>query len=318
MSLLSFILLASICFHSINGFQPQNMEKMNTHLSGNVNLNAALFDKTTNPNSNTASDRMAKFTKQILPATSCHNQPLLFPINHIGSKHVFLSSIVQKLKILIGSNNKLFVFNLLILVLITNHKYYNHAFIKVSNTSPRSTRGTKNHCCRRTFKPSATSTFLFLISLLTRTAEAHYYGSCIGSMDRTKSVPCSTDDIYVYVNTNHGSLTGSCYHYDNQARIDVTSSGMTKYSRRPTAGNVMSRTSNLINIPNCLGKTASGSNTICKANGMQPNHCTGSQPYWFRYGPIGHAGAAALTISVFGMGCDSQSTRKVFAVTPSK
>ena len=53
--------------------------------------------------SNIASDPMATFTKQILPATSCHNQPLLVPINHIGSKHVFLFSIVQKLKILIRS-----------------------------------------------------------------------------------------------------------------------------------------------------------------------------------------------------------------------
>ena len=157
-----------------------------------------------------------------------------------------------------------------------------------------------------------------IASLLTTTVDGHYYGSCIGSMDRTKSVPCSTDDIYVYVNTNHGSLTGSCYHYDNQARIDVTSSGMTKYSRRPTAGNVMSSTSSLIVIPNCLGKTATGSNTICKATGMQPNHCSGNSRYWYRYGPIDHAGAAALTISVFGMGCDSSSTRKVFAVTPSK
>ena len=29
------------------------------------------------------------------------------------------------------------------------------------------------------------------------------------------------------------------------------------------------------------------SNTICKANGMQPNHCGGSRGHWHRYGPIG-------------------------------
>ena len=318
MSLLSFILLASICFHSINGFQPQNLEKMNTHLSGNVNLNATLFNKNINPNSNPASDPMVTFTKQILPATCCHNQPLLVPITHIGSKHVFLSSIVQKFKTLTRSNIKLFInLSVLILVLTTIHKYYHYAFIKLSNTSPRSNRGTNNNCYRRTFKPSATSTFLFFISFLTTTVNSHYYGSCIGSMDRTKTVPCSTDDIYVYVNTNHGGLTGSCFSYASQARVRVTGSGVSTFDRRSTLGTV-GASSNWASIPNCLGSTVTGSKTnmICKANGMQPYHCTGGPPNWFRYGPISKNGATALTISVYGMGCDSESPRRTWNFTP--
>ena len=174
---------------------------------------------------------------------------------------------------------------------------------------------------------SATITIILIISFLflvhIQPVTGHYQGSCIGSMDRTQSVPCSTDDIYVYVNTNHGTITGSLFRSENQARVDVTYKtfgiDVTTFSRRPTKNNDMgySSSSNMASIPNCLGKTVTGSNTnmICKANGMQPNHCSGRSSYWFRYGPINKNGATTLTIKVYGIGGD-YGIKKTFTFTP--
>ena len=169
---------------------------------------------------------------------------------------------------------------------------------------------------------SCHSVMLCIVLLLAhhiQPVNSHYYGSCIGSRDRSKAEAsvCTTDDIYVYVNTNHGSLTDSCYSAANQARVLVTGSGVTTFDRRSTLGTV-GASSNWASIPNCLGATVTGSNTnmICKANGMQPHHCSGSQPNWFRYGPINKNGATALKIQVYGMGCDSESPRRTWNFTP--
>ena len=170
---------------------------------------------------------------------------------------------------------------------------------------------------------SATSTiiliiFLFLVHI--QPAMGHYHGSCIGSTDRTKSVSCSTDDLYVYVNTNHATITEDrCFHAANQARVDVTGSSVTTFSRRPTTNNTLNTSISMASIPNCLGKTVTGSNTnmICKANGMQPHHCSGSQPNWFRYGPINQNGTTTLTVSVYAYGCGSPTAlSKQFSFTP--
>ena len=203
-----------------------------------------------------------------------------------------------------------------------------------NNTNPSNdptTSPNPEHLCRqssneyrpRSFKlTSATTTIILIISFLflvhIQPVTGHYKGSCIGSMDRTQSVPCSTDDIYVYVCTNHRSMsTDSSFHSANQGRVDVTGSGVTTFSRRPTQNNNMGSSYSMASIPNCLGKTVTGSNTnmICKANGMQPNHCSGSSSYWYRYGPVNKNGATALKIEVYGVGAQS-GIQKTFHFTP--
>ena len=202
-----------------------------------------------------------------------------------------------------------------------------------NNTNPSNdptTSPNPKHLCRQSsneYRPrsfeltSATTTIILIISFLflvhIQPVTGHYYSSCIGSMDQTQSVPCSTDDIYVYVNTNHYNMDSS--RGADQARVDVTGSGVTTFSRRPTKNNDMgsSSYSNMASVPNCLGKTVTGSNTnmICKANGMQPDHCSVRSSNWFRYGPINKNGATTLTIKVYGIGGD-YGIKKTFTFTP--
>ena len=170
---------------------------------------------------------------------------------------------------------------------------------------------------------SCHSVMLCIVLLLAhhiQPVNSHYYGSCIGSRDRSKAEAsvCTTDDIYVYVNTNHGMITDGCYSAANQARVSVTGSGVTPFDKRPTL-NTVGASSDWASIPNCLGATVTGSNTnmICKANGMQPHHCSGSQPNWFRYGPINQNGTTTLTVSVYAYGCGSPTAlSKQFSFTP--
>ena len=185
-------------------------------------------------------------------------------------------------------------------------------------------RQSSNEYRPRSFElSSATTTIILIISFLflvhIQPVTGHYKGSCIGSMDRTQSVPCSTDDIYVYVNTNHQTITGGNFYAADQARVDVTGSGVTTFSRRPTKNNDMGYTQwdDMASVPNCRGKTVTGSNTnmICNAYGMQPNHCSGSYSNWFRYGPINKNGATTLTIKIYGFGAET-GIKKTFTFTP--
>lgn len=151
-------------------------------------------------------------------------------------------------------------------------------------------------------------TSLCLLSLLLlvyiQTASAHYYGGCIGSNIKTQIGPyCTDDNIYVYVNTNHGSLDQSWFRAANQARVDVKLGAATVYNKRPAVNNVMTTTSNLINVEVCSGPTASPSNTICQVNSDKPNHCSARGSYWYRFGPITQQSAAnAFTADVYGFG----------------
>ena len=157
---------------------------------------------------------------------------------------------------------------------------------------------------------------LFLCSLVTYNpiivVRAHYYGMCIGTDDPTQAMGsfCSDDNLYVYVCTNHGALHYGCFYgRDNQARVDVTSSALTPaYSRRPTKDNTMAGTSysNAQPAPDCVGSTATTTNTICRANNIKPNHCSCRANNWFRYGPLNQANTpASFTASVYGYGCQS-------------
>ena len=119
-------------------------------------------------------------------------------------------------------------------------------------------------CCEYRLKVTTmTNTynaFLFFFMMCLQTAGAHYYGMCVGTDTPAQTGPfCTDDNIYVYVNTNHGGLTGNCYRRAQQARVDVDTSPV--YSRRPTVNNVMTQAS-LISIPTCSGPDASSSNTI--------------------------------------------------------
>jgi len=101
------------------------------------------------------------------------------------------------------------------------------------------------------------------------------------------SSPQDTDSVYAYVGTNHGSLTGSCFESDNQARVDVKctsgscSSGSTVWTRNPSAG-TSSNVSPYTGTPPC-GKLA-GSNV-------------------FRYGPFPVVGGGNYEVQIWEYGC---------------
>jgi hypothetical protein len=148
--------------------------------------------------------------------------------------------------------------------------------------------------------------FMLILALLliVSTVRSHYYATCIGTDDPAQSSYCTDDNLYVYVCTNHGTMSGGCFYSDNQARVDVNT--QTPYSRRPTTSNTMSYSSSLISIPTCSGPTAPDS--ICKANSVKPTHCSCSSSNWFRYGPIGQQNSATtFSAQVYGWGCQSSS-----------
>ena len=135
---------------------------------------------------------------------------------------------------------------------------------------------------------------LFLQTVLVR---GHTYGYVAGTTDQTVNQQnlCAEDDIYIFVGTNHGWMGDSCFRYQDGGRVDVNTD--TPFSKRPSVNNVMAYSS-LVNVPNCIGPTATSSNSICNANNQAPNH----HPYSsytdkeiFRYGPINQNSATART-----------------------
>ena len=177
-----------------------------------------------------------------------------------------------------------------------------------SNALPKPTKSASRHASHFLGGSVRQVVLLLLFLLLAQhpqTTTSHYTATCVGTDEPAATEFCVDDNIYVFVCTNHPSLTGSCFSDENQARVDVDTT--VPFSFRPTINNQMAGSADLLDIPACSGPTASSSNNICKApTGTQPLHCSCSNSNWFRYGPIDQQSTpASLTASIYGWGCQT-------------
>ena len=136
------------------------------------------------------------------------------------------------------------------------------------------------------------------IAVVSPYADADSDGRKLHSNDGAVAV-CSTSgaginglkdnhQVYVYVRTNHGGLTGSCFTADNQGRVDVictggTCGGGTVYSKNP---------------PNDPIPAYTGGNT-------SPCKTLTYGTYTFQFGPIPIKGGGQYQAKVWEFGCMS-------------
>jgi hypothetical protein len=179
--------------------------------------------------------------------------------------------------------------------------------------SKQYTSKNKSKSKSKSTKASVTATLLFsmLVSQHLPFVNGHFRTLCVGTGNRATAANdiCSDEDVYVYMSQTHTQMTASCYRNNNQGRIDVSTA--IPYSRRPSVGNNMNYAT-MLHVPACIGSTATGSNTICKAEGMQPHHCGGGS-VWHRYGPINQQTGVGKTFTVkyWGGSCTSRYVNSV-------